>query len=104
MNAIMRHSLKYPSNVNKLHFEYENLRGSSNLHKNLQLHVTWKLTALNLQEKIFQKSWNLASVFHLNCIKIFCILFLKQDYTSGLKTNAAKFLSDHPLARLIGSN
>jgi len=38
------------------------LKGSSNLHKNLQLHITWKLTAINLQKNTFQKLWDLASL------------------------------------------
>jgi hypothetical protein len=33
-------SLKYLSNVNSFHFEYDSLKGSSNLHKDRQLHVT----------------------------------------------------------------
>jgi hypothetical protein len=55
-----------------------------------QLHVTWKLTALSLQENTFQKPWNLASAFHFN-------YSCPYDYTSGLKTCAAKFLADLPL-------
>ena len=66
MNAIMWDSLQYPSNVNYLHSEYERLNVSSNLHNNLQLHFTCKLTAISSQQNAFQKPWNQASAFHLN--------------------------------------
>jgi len=68
MNAIMWGSLKYPSNVNEPHSEYDILKGYSNLHLNLQLHLIWKLTANSLHDNTFQKPWNQASVFH--CCKI----------------------------------
>jgi len=37
-----------------------------NLHKNLQLLLIWKLTAISPQENTFQKPWNQASVFDCN--------------------------------------
>jgi len=48
-------------------------------YNNLQLHVTWKLTAISLQQNTFQKPRNQASAFHLNCS-------CQYGYTSGLKT------------------
>jgi hypothetical protein len=50
-------SLQYPSNVNYPHVEYGSLKGSSNLQKNLQLHLTWKVTSINLHKNTFQKPW-----------------------------------------------
>jgi len=55
MNAIMWGSLKYPSNSSKHHSEYKRLKGSSNLHKNIQLHFTWKLIVISPQENTLQK-------------------------------------------------
>jgi hypothetical protein len=49
------------------------------------MHLTWKLTAISLQQNTFQKLWNRVSVFHLN---------YSRKYDSGLKTSAAKFLAD----------
>ena len=56
MNAITGGSLKYLCNVNYLHFEYESLNGSSNLYKNIQLHLTWKVTAISPQQYTFQET------------------------------------------------
>ena len=67
--------------------------GPSNLHTNLQLHLTWNVTALSLHKNTFQKPWNLASVFHLN-------YSCKYGYTSGPKTSTAKFLAEHPLGQV----
>jgi hypothetical protein len=86
MNTIMRGNLQYPSNVNYHHFEYERLKVSSNLRKNLQLHLTWKLTAISSQQNIFQKPRNQASVFHL---KYSCLY----GYSSGLKKQCSKIPS-----------
>jgi len=69
------------------------LKGSSNLHNNIQLHLTWKLTTISLHQKTFQKPWNLASVFHFNYSR-------QYDYTSGPKTSAAKFLAVLPLGHV----
>ena len=55
-HAIIGGSLKYLSNVNYLHFEYEILNGSSNLYKNIQLHLTWKVTAVSPQQHTFQET------------------------------------------------
>ena len=55
-------SLQYHSNVHYLHFEYERFNSSSNLHNNIPLHLTWKLTAISPQQNTFQKPWNQASV------------------------------------------
>jgi len=49
-----------------MHVEYESFSNSRNVNKNLELHLTWKLTAISLQEDTFQKPWNQASVFHVN--------------------------------------
>ena len=88
MNTIMWGSLQYPSNVNYLNFEHESLRGSSNLHNNFQLNLTWKLKAISPQQNTFQKPRNQVSVFHLHKSS-------KYGYTSGLKNSAIKFLADH---------
>jgi len=90
MNTIMWGSLQYLSKANYLNIEHESLRGSSNLHNNFQLHLTWKLTAISPQQNTYQKPWNQASVFHLHNSS-------KYGYTSGLKNSAVKFLADRPI-------
>jgi len=64
---------------------------------NIQLHLTWKLTAISLRENTFQKPSNQASVLHRNYM-------CKLGYTAGLKTNAAIFLADHTLGRVNCKN
>jgi len=78
MNAIMWAVWSTPVMWINFILSMKNLRGSSNLHMNLQLHVTCKLTALSLQQNTFQKPWTLAYVFHLN-------YSCKQVYPSGQK-------------------
>jgi len=51
--------------------------------------------AINCSQSVaehIQKPWNMASAFHFNYL-------CQYDYTSGLKTSAAKFLADLPLGQ-----
>jgi hypothetical protein len=84
--------------VNYLHTEHEKLKCSSNLHNNLHLHLTWKLTAISPQRNTFQKPQNQASVFYLNYS---CkVTLLPPPPPPKKKKSAAKFLADRPLCQV----
>jgi len=72
-----------------MHVEYESFSNSRNVNRNLEMHLTWKLTAIRLQKDTFQKPWNQASVFHLN-------YSYKSGNVSCLQAVLPKFLADHP--------
>jgi hypothetical protein len=53
MNCITLSCLKYPSTVCAFHFESESFKVPINLLNNLELHLSWILTAVR-QQDIFQ--------------------------------------------------
>ena len=70
----------------------ERFKGSSSLHNNLQLHLTWKLTAISPQRNTFQKPRNQASVFYFNDLRL--------HFWGGKRERAAKFPADCRLCQV----